>query len=123
MAKILSIHWVLVASAWYFVNGLLHDIFVWRAHKGGYDRELLRLLMDGHVLLLSGAVLFVCYRLMEKGAHGAAMISLIVAGFMILYCAMNFPFLRSFVTLLISCILLFDSVKMLYGHSMAGIFR
>jgi hypothetical protein len=115
MARLVSIHWVLIAAGWYFVNGLLHDIFVWRAHKGGYDRELLRLLMDGHMLMLSGAVLFVCYQLLQKGVQGVAMICLIVALFMILYCAMIFPFLRSFVTLLISAVLVFVSVKALYG--------
>ena len=114
MARLFSLHWVLIAAGWYFVNGLLHDIFVWRAHKGGYDRELLRLLMDGHVLMLSGALLFACYQLLQKGVQGAAVISLIVALFMILYCAMIFPFLRSFATLLVSALLVFVSVKALY---------
>ena len=64
MNWILSIHWALVASVWYFGNGLLHDAFVLTKHKGKYDRELLRLLMDGHVLMLSGAVVFVCWLMM-----------------------------------------------------------
>src|SRR5688572_5416702 len=114
MTKLLSLHWVLIAAGWYFLNGLLHDFFVWKAHKTGYDRDLLRLLMDGHVLLLSGAVLFVCYRMLLQGVTGAAMISLVIAAFMIIYCAMIFPFLKSFATLMISAILVFVSVKAMY---------
>lgn len=55
MNWLLSINWALIASLWYFGNGMLHDVFVLIKHKGKYDRELLRLLMDGHVLMLSGA--------------------------------------------------------------------
>lgn len=116
MARILSVHWILVAAGWYFINGLLHDYFVWRNHKGGYDRELLRLLMDGHVLMLSGAVLFLSYQLVQRGVHGVALISLVVALFMILYCAMIFPFLKSIVTLAISVILVFVSVRALQDY-------
>ena len=114
MSKLLSLHWVLIAAGWYFLNGLLHDIFVWKAHKTGYDRDLLRLLMDGHVLLLSGAVLFVCYRHLLQGVTGVALISLVIAVFMIIYCAMIFPFLKSFATLLVSAILVIVSVKAMY---------
>jgi hypothetical protein len=121
MSRLLSLHWVLVAAGWYFLNGLLHDIFVWKAHKTGYDRDLLRLLMDGHVLLLSGAVLLVCYQMMLRGVTGAALISLLVAVFMIIYCAMIFPFLKSFVTLMISAMLVFVSVKAMYDTNILAV--
>ena len=97
-----SLHWVLAGSLFYFINGLLHDIFVLKAHKGEYNRELLRLLMDGHVLMLSGAILFVCYLMMLSKIQCAVPIGIIVAAFMILYCAMIFPFLKSFGTITIS---------------------
>lgn len=102
MNNILSIHWTLVASLFYFANGVFHDIYVIRAHKGGYDRELLRLLMDGHVLMLSGAVMFVCYLMMLSKIQCGATVAIIVAGFMLLYAAMIFPFLKSFGTIAIS---------------------
>ena len=57
MNCIFSIHWALIASVWYFGSGILHDTFVLIKHKGKYDRELLRLLMDERVLMLSGAVM------------------------------------------------------------------
>ena len=76
MNTLLSIHWALVASLFYFGNGLLHDIFVLKDHKGDYDRELLRLLMDGHVLMLSGAVMFVCYLMMLSKIQCGATITI-----------------------------------------------
>ena len=111
--KLLSVHWVLAAAIWYFVNGLLHDIFVLKNHKGGYDRELLRLLMDGHVLLLSGAVVFVCYLMMLNKIPFGSLISIIVALGMLVYCAMIFPFLKSFGTMAISIILIIVSIRVM----------
>jgi hypothetical protein len=107
----LSVHWALVASVWYFGNGILHDAFVLLKHKGKYDRELLRLLMDGHVLMLSGAVVFVCWLMMLNKIQCGGLISIIVAFFMLLYCAMIFPFLKSIGTIIISIILIVVSIK------------
>ncbi len=111
MNVLFSIHWALVAALWYFVNGVLHDVFVLINHKGKYDRELLRLLMDGHVLMLSGAVVFVCYLMLLSKIQCGGLISIIIAGFMLIYCLMIFPFLKSFVTMIISIILIVVSIK------------
>jgi hypothetical protein len=110
MNWLFSIHWMLVAAIWYFGSGVLHDIFVLMKHKGGYDRELLRLLMDGHVLILSGLLVFVCYMTMNKMPYGA-LINIIIAAGMLVYCAMIFPFLKSFGTIIISVILIIVSIK------------
>ena len=115
MNWMLSIHWALVASVWYFGNGILHDAFVLVKHKGKYDRELLRLLMDGHVLLLSGAVVFVCWLMMLHKIQCGGLISIIVAAFMLLYCAMIFPFLKSVGTILISIVLIIVSIRAMNG--------
>lgn len=111
MNWLLSIHWALIASLWYFGNGILHDAFVLIRHKGKYDRELLRLLMDGHVLMLSGAVVFVCYLMLLNKIQCGALISILIAAFMLLYCIMIFPFLKSIGTMAISLILIAVSVK------------
>jgi hypothetical protein len=111
MKWLLSIHWALIASLWYFGNGILHDAFVLIRHKGKYNRDLLRLLMDGHVLMLSGAVVFVCYLMLLNKIQCGGLISIIVAAFMLLYCLMIFPFLKSFVTMAISIILIVASIK------------
>ena len=111
MNRIVSIHWALIASVWYFGNGMLHDVFVLIKHKGKYDRELLRLLMDGHVLMLSGAIVFVCWLMMLSKIQCGGLISIIVAAFMLLYCGMIFPFLKSIGTIVISVLLIIVSLK------------
>lgn len=122
MKTMLSNHWLLAAAIWYAANGLLHDLFVIRAHKGGYDRELLRLLMDGHVLLLSGALAFISWHMSRSNPQYAGITGFAVAAGMVVYCAMIFPFLKSFVTLLISlilaavCIRLWMSGALQAGH-------
>ncbi len=105
MISMFSIHWILIGAIWYFTNGLLHDIFVLRQQKAKYDRELLRLLMDGHVLLLSGILMFVCWIMIRQQIWWGALISSIVAGFMLIYCAMIYPFLKSIATIALSIIL------------------
>lgn len=118
MSWLLSIHWVLVASLWYFVNGILHDFFILINHKGKYDRDLLRLLMDGHVLILSGVIVFVCYLMMLHKIQYGPIVSIIIAVGMLVYCAMIFPFLKSFVTIIISIILIIVSIKMMNSFNL-----
>lgn len=109
----MSVHGALLVSLWYVINALLHDIAVLSAHKGPYDRELLRLLMDGHILLLSGAIVFVCYLMMLNKIQCGATINIFVAAFMLLYCLMIFPFLPAYVTALLSLYLIVLSIKAL----------
>jgi hypothetical protein len=111
MKWLFSIHWVLVAAVWNFGNEILHDVFVLLNHKGNYDRELLRLLTVGHILLLSGAVVFVCYLMMPNKIQYGGLISTIIGVGMLIYCAMIFPFLKSFGTIVISIILIIVSIK------------
>jgi hypothetical protein len=100
-----SIHWFLFGAIWYFFNGLLHDIFVIRQHKGKYDRELLRLLLDGHVLILSGILMLACWFMLKQNLRWGAGIAIIVSLFMLIYCGMIYPFLKSLATILFSLVL------------------
>lgn len=111
MKWLFSVHWVLVAALWYFGNGVLHDIVVLWKHNGGYDRDLLRLLTDGHILMLSGAIVFVCYLMLLNKIQCGGLISIIIGIGMLLYCALIFPFLKSFGTILISLILIIVSIR------------
>lgn len=113
MSSVLSGYWLLAAALWYFINGLLHDIFVLKQHKGGYDRELLRLLMDGHVLILSGLLIGVAYFMLPHDTKYGAIIGLIVTAFMLVYCAMIFPFLKSIGTIAVSAITLAACIRLL----------
>ena len=99
-----SIHWLLAGAVWYGINGLLHDFFVIRSHKTGYDKQLMRLLLDGHLLILSGVLMFVGWMMLRSGNSWGAAIGLITGISMIIYCAMIFPFLKSFGTLFISIV-------------------
>jgi hypothetical protein len=114
MSVFLSPAWFLVAGAWYFLNGVLHDIFVLRAHKGAYDRDLLRLLLDGHILLLSGVALLFCWQLARQHVLQGPAIGLVIATGMVVYCLLIFPFLKSFVTLGISGTLAIACIAMLF---------
>ncbi|MFA6260947.1 MAG: hypothetical protein WC760_05735 [Bacteroidia bacterium] len=113
MSAFLSVYWILAASIWYMENGILHDFFVLAKHKGPYNRELLHLLMDGHVLLLSGAISMVAFWAIQHKMQYGAMITLLIGCFMVIYCLMIFPFLKSIVTLLISILLIVVSIRLL----------
>ncbi len=87
------------------LNGLLHDVFV-LGQKRKYDRDLLRLLLDGHILVTCGMVEILSYvGLRAHAAWGLAAAALGSASLLI-YCLMIFPFLKSVATLLINGALL-----------------
>lgn len=111
MNMLFSIHWILIASLWYFINGIFHSIAVLKKHKAEYNRELLRLLQVGHLLIFSGVILFVCYLMLLNKIQFGSGISIIVAGSMLIFCAMIFPFLKSFGTIVISIIVIIVSIR------------
>ena len=87
-------------GGWMVTNGLLHDIFVLRSEHGKkYDRELLRLLMDGHILITCGAIQMIVYRGLQAQSQWACLTAGIACISLLVYCAMIFPFLKSLVTM------------------------
>jgi hypothetical protein len=86
---------VALLGAWTLLNGLLHDGFVLGQGRK-YDRDLLRLLLDGHVLITSGLVLLLASFGIWKGEVWGALLGLIICASMLLYCGMIFPFLKSY---------------------------
>ena len=94
---------VLVAGSWNLANGILHDVFVLRSEHGKrYDRNLLRLLMDGHVLMTCGIILLVTGSALHSGQDYEYTVAAVALTSMIVYCFMIFPFLKSIVTLFIN---------------------
>ena len=98
---------VFIAGSWNLANGILHDVFVLKSEHGKhYDRNLLRLLMDGHLLMTCGIILMITSAgigaSFSQGYYvaGVALVSMIV------YCFMIFPFLKSIATLLINSLAL-----------------
>jgi hypothetical protein len=112
METLFSKYWLLIGAIWYVGNGILHDIFVLLNHKRSYDRDLLRLLMDGHLLILSGLLMFVSYLMAQKGIVYGGWIGAITAVSMLVYCAMIFPFVKSIVTTIISLAVLAVSIRL-----------
>src|SRR3954463_8514419 len=86
-------------GGWNLVNGILHDIFV-LAQKRKYDRDLLRLLLDGHILMTSGVMQILSYSGLREHASWSYGVSIAASVSMLIYCAMIFPFLKSIVTIL-----------------------
>ena len=98
-------------------NAVLHDVFVLINHKGGYDRTLLRLLMDGHILLLSGVMYVLAFFVFKQTPNVALWICIIASLSLIVYCAMIFPFLKSLGTMSLNAIMLGISVyKLFFEH-------
>ena len=92
-------------GAWACVNGLLHDIFV-LAQKRKYDRDLLRLLMDGHILLTCGIMQVISWKGLLQQAMWSFYVSGIASLSLLVYCGMIFPFLKSFATIVLNVTLL-----------------
>jgi hypothetical protein len=98
---------VLVAGGWNLANGILHDVFVLRSEHGKqYDRNLLRLLMDGHILITCGIILMVITGALRSGQDFAYAVAAVTLTSMIVYCFMIFPFLKSIATLSINSLTL-----------------
>jgi hypothetical protein len=94
---------IFFAGIWSLGNGLLHDIFVLLQRKP-YDKELIRLLIDGHILIFSGIVFFLCYNGIKEQQPLAYYVSFVNALFIIGYCALIFKMLPSYGTIIINSI-------------------
>jgi hypothetical protein len=107
---------VLIAGVWNLANGILHDIFVLRSEHGKqYDRTLLRLLMDGHILITSGIVLLLCINGVRLHESFQSYIAITICCSMIVYCIMIFPFLKSLGTIGINLIALIFLIVSILG--------
>jgi hypothetical protein len=108
----------LAVGLWCMINGILHDVFVFRSDYGKkYDRELLRLLMDGHVLITCGVIQAFSFFGLRHNAHWAYAMAGIASVSLLVYCAMIWPFLKSVITIVLNLallgILVFDYLAIL----------
>lgn len=98
---------VLAAGIWTAANGILHTVFVLAGEHGKhYNRELLRLLTDGLLLITTGTVILLCYSGLKTGQTNVQYIAIAACAGVIIYCFMIWPFLKSLGTLLIHIITL-----------------
>ncbi|MGI8952247.1 MAG: hypothetical protein ACR2FN_11780 [Chitinophagaceae bacterium] len=97
----------LFIGGWMVLNGILHDIFVLRSEPGiKYERDLLRLLMGGHILITCGVIQMIAYSGLKKGEHWAYYTAGVASISLLIYCAMIFPFLKSRFTIFLNIALL-----------------
>jgi uncharacterized membrane protein HdeD (DUF308 family) len=97
----------LLIGGWAVVSGILHDIAVLLSEHGKkYDRDLLRLLMDGHILITCGVLQMIAYAGLRNHENWAFYISGFACISLLVYCAMIFPFLKSLFTILLNAALL-----------------
>lgn len=97
----------LCIGGWMVLNGILHDIFIiFSEHGKKYDRDLLRLLMDGHILITCGVIQMIAYTGLKNGEHWAYYIAGVACISLLIYCGMIFPFLKSMFTIILNTTLL-----------------
>jgi hypothetical protein len=96
--------WIILAiGVWSVINGILHDIFVLIGEHGKtFDRNLLRLLFDGHILITCGVMLLLSYSGLKAAQPWAYYISLASCISLFVYCLLIWKFLKSVVTTTIS---------------------
>jgi hypothetical protein len=86
-------------------NGLLHDVFVLLQRKP-FDKELIRLLIDGHILIFSGVIFLISAKGVVEQDAVACYVALATAVFLLGYCALIFKMLPSIGTILINATVL-----------------
>jgi len=90
-----NMHWLIgFLSIWTLGNGILHDVFVLLERKP-YERELIRLLIDGHILIFSGLLYGVCWYFLKEYPRPMLVLCLLNAVFMLGYCLLIFKMLPS----------------------------
>jgi len=94
-------YFILFAGIWSLGNGILHDIFVLMKHKT-YDRDLMRLLIDGHILIFSGILYFLCYNGIVNNELNSIYFAIAISIFLLGYCAIIFKMLPSVGTIAIN---------------------
>lgn len=99
-----SLPWIILfAGAWCVIMGILHDIFVLTGEHGKtYDRNLLRLLFDGHILITCGVMLLISYSGLKSQENWAYFVAIASCVSLLIYCMMIWKFLKSVFTTLLS---------------------
>lgn len=115
---IIKLHYyILFAAAWAIGNGVLHDIFV-LVQKRPWEKELIRLMIDGHILIFAGIFYLISFSGIRNNEPWAYYVSMASAVFLLGYCALIFKMLPSFGIITINLIALvwlvvqFQKIKM-----------
>lgn len=104
MKNILS-YYILFVGAWLFINGVLHDIFVLKKHPI-FDKELIHLLIDGHILIFGGIFYFLAFAGIRGLEDWGYYLGILASIFILGYCGLILKILPSTVTILLNLIAL-----------------
>jgi hypothetical protein len=85
----------LLAGIWALANGILHNIAVWVKHKTPYDRDLQRLLMDGLILSMIGAIYLIAFFNIKSGYQKAWWYVISASFSLLTYSIIILPFFKS----------------------------
>ena len=96
-------YYILFSAAWAIGNGILHDIFI-LLQKRPFEKELIRLLIDGHILIFAGALYLLCYKGIKNNEIWAFYIAIATSVFLLGYCALIFKMLPSIGTILVNLV-------------------
>ncbi len=117
MEKVLQYlpHFIVGLGIWTALNGVLHEIFVLLSdHAKQYDRNLLRLLVDGLILMFAGTIMIFLFAGLKSGETIFFIIALICSISILIYCGLIWPFLKTIgmmILHLISVVLLIYSLS------------
>jgi hypothetical protein len=98
-------YFIAFAGIWALGNGILHDVFV-LAQRRPFGRDLIRLLIDGHILIFAGVIYLLCYSGIREQQTMAYVISIANALFLLGYCALIFKMLPSIGMIVINLVTL-----------------
>jgi hypothetical protein len=108
MEKLISVlpYLTLGVGIWALANGILHDVFVLEKYGREYTKDLLRLLLDGHILIFTGIMQILSWKGLQDGKTWGYPIAIAACVSLLVYCGLIFPFLKSLVTITLNLFLL-----------------
>ena len=81
-------YFIAFAGIWALGNGVLHDVFI-LLQRRPFDRELIRLMIDGHILIFSGILYLLSYNGIREQQTLAYLVTLAVAVFLLGYLSIS----------------------------------
>ena len=91
----------MLIGVWAVLNGILHDAQVLIEHKEGYNRELVRLLLNGHIIIVSGLFEVIAFWGLRQNQQWGFVVAGVAALTFFIYCVMIWPFLKSVLTMML----------------------
>jgi hypothetical protein len=98
-------YYIAFAGLWAIGNGILHDIFV-LIQKRPFGRDLIRLLIDGHIMIFAGIFYLLSYNGLKNHQPLAYYTAMTASIFMLGYCGLIFKLIPAIGMILINAVAL-----------------